>query len=339
MTRVVDGIGPENCRGGRKRTRLMTALVHKLPGQRFGHRPLNWVSVASAAASVVAVVLYFTDSRELLGVPLWEKPLKFLLSTIAYALTFSWFYSLTTRGAKTVWWLGTGIASVLVIELVVIIGLAAAGLTSHFNVSSAFHLTMWSIMATGISTLWVLSFLVGAFLWRSEGIDPGLRTGIRWGLATGLAGMGLAFTMTSPTSDQLANWEGIAGSHTVGAADGGPGLPFLGWSTVGGDLRISHFIGLHGLQLLPLLALLLAPTGMAALWRQALLHGAGVTYSLLVVVTYIQALAGESVVSPSPGTLISLGAAVGAGVVMLVAYLLLARTPRQGAPVNEAARS
>jgi hypothetical protein len=159
----------------------------------------------------------------------------------------------------------------------------------------------------------------------SRTITAVLRNAIRWGLSIGLAGMGLAFTMTSPNPEQLSNFEGIAGAHTVGASDGGPGLPFLGWSTIGGDLRIAHFLGLHGLQFMPLIGLWLIASIATVGLQRALLHGAGVTYALLVVTVYVQALAGESIVAPSALTIVGFVTSVGVGLLTGTAVLLNAR--------------
>lgn len=311
------------------RSRLVSDVTH--------HRPLTFVSMICAVATIGVGAAYFLDTREILGVPVWEKPLKFLISTAVYGLTFSWFSSLVSRGRKAVWWLGTVMATALVVELIIIVGLAAAGRTSHFNVSTPFHLAMWSVMATAIATLWVVAFLVGVFLWNSRRIEPLLRSGIRWGLAIGLAGMGLAFTMTPPQSQQIEDWNGVAGAHTVGALDGGPGIPFLGWSTVAGDLRIAHFIGLHALQVFPLLAVLLSSRAIGFAAHNAILHATGVAYSLIVLVTYFQALMGQSVVAPSQEiiALASLSGLAGAGIGLWIFRRLRRNAPTLDVPAQE----
>ena len=86
----------------------------------------------------------------------------------------------------------------------------------------------------------------------------------------------------------------IAGAHTVGAADGGPGLPGTGWSTEHGDLRVAHFLGLHALQALPLVALVLPRRRFADATRVRLILTAGGSYVALFGILLWQALRGQS---------------------------------------------
>ena len=279
-----------------------------LPPSRW-HRPLLVLAVALAALTVVTPVGWVVDDRELLGVNLWEKPLKFAISGVVYAVTWAWLIGHFSRWRRAAWWAGTVIAITLAIELVVIVGAAVAGITSHFNVSTPLATTLWSVMAAAITTLWVATFVAAVALWRNPGADPARQAAIRSGVGISLLGMGFAFLMTSPNAEQLADFQGIAGAHAVGVADGGPGLPLLGWSTVAGDLRIPHFVGMHALQAIPLLALALELAARrvvvlrdAAVRRGLVLTGAGSFLAVVGLVT-MQALRGQSIIAPDALTL------------------------------------
>jgi hypothetical protein len=100
----------------------------------------------------------------------------------------------------------------------------------------------------------------------------------------------------------------MLGAHTVGAPDGGPGLPLTGWSTTAGDLRVPHFVGLHALQVLPLFALALVALAPRLTRlreervRVRLVLTAAVSHTGLVAVLLWQALRGQSPAHPDTPT-------------------------------------
>ena len=278
---------------------------------RTWHRPLLVSAAIMLGIAVVVTVLLFIDPREVTGMPLWAKPLKFAISIAVYCFTLAWLISLLTVAKRTGWIAGTIAAAGVVIEMVIIVGFAAVGDTSHFNVTTPLHTTLWAVMAFGISAVWVMTLIVGIALFRSRLGDRARSVAIRSAVVLGLIGMGLAFLMTGPTAQQLDDYQGIVGAHTVGLADGGPGIPVLGWSTESGDLRIPHFIGMHALQVLPLIVIgleLLArrwPCTLDASRRLRLVWIATAVYAALIALVTVQALAGESIAHPSALTLLA----------------------------------
>jgi hypothetical protein len=132
--------------------------------------------------------------------------------------------------------------------------------------------------------------------------------------------MGLAFLMTSPTANQLATFQGIAGAHSVGTSDGGPGLAFLGWSTIAGDLRVGHFFGLHSIQV-AIALLVLAYILPVALRLPTLIVG-NFTYLGFVGIVTWQALRAEPFSSPGSLTITSFVVLV-VGSVLVFSFLTI----------------
>jgi hypothetical protein len=287
--------------------------------------------IALAAFCTVAAIV---DPRQLLGTDLWFKPLKFALSTGIYAFTWSWLIPQLGRSKRLAWWAGTVSAILLLVELIIITGAAAAGTTSHFNVSTPLATSLWAIMAFSISVVWVMTFIASILLFRSKLGDAARSLAIRAGAILALVGMALAFLMTGPKGDQISNYQGVIGAHAVGVPDGGPGLPVLGWSTVGGDLRIPHFIGMHALQAIPIFLILLelASRRVAVLRdvtvRVRLVLIATITYAAALAVLTWQALRGQSIVHPDAATL-----AVAAAIAVVAVAAALAAVLRRGHPV------
>lgn len=311
------------------------------------HRPLMFVAGLMALSAVVSLVGLVIDPRVVTGLDAWAKPLKFSISILLYCITWAWLISQLPRGKRIAHAAGTVIAITIAIEQVIIVGAAATGTTSHFNVSTPLATALWAVMAVSITVLYIASLVtsIALFFWRLP--DRSFTAAVRLGAFIALLGLGLAYLMTSPTASQLSDFRGIAGAHTVGLDDGGAGLPVLGWSTVGGDLRIPHFIGMHALQVIPLFALGLAWVGRrlprlrAERVRTRLVWIVSAAYLAVVALVTFQALSGESIVRPSAPTVLA-GAVITASALVAAVTVVFATRPApptRSAQLAEASRS
>jgi hypothetical protein len=230
----------------------------------------GWIHVALLIGALIAFPL---DHRLILGINPWVKPLKFDVSTLLFLWTMSWYLGqLPPR--KTVRRLGLVMAISLVFENLIITMQSARGTTSHFNSDSAFDAILFGVMGlfivmNTVAATWTLV----CYVREKTALSPAVLTGAQWGL--------LLFLVSSAVGGVMVAF----GSHTVGGPDGGPGLPFLTWSTKYGDLRWAHFTGMHGLQVLPLTGYFLQ--------KKALVTGVFTAMLAIVVISFVVALQGR----------------------------------------------
>ena len=199
----------------------------------------GWVCVAGSFACILCI---FLTQVEVLGINAFIKPLKFFLSTVIFSWTMAWYLGYLDVSFTTKAYTWTVIL-VLSFELFWITYKAAIGELSHFNISSSFNGFMFSMMGISISIMTLFTLYIGILFWVQS--FPQLPLAYLWGIRLGI----ICFVI-------FAFQGGIMGAqlaHTVGAADGGPGLPLVNWSTKFGDYRIAHFVGMHALQILPLI--------------------------------------------------------------------------------------
>ena len=229
--------------------------------------------IATAALMLIvlagAIVGLAVDPTVITGAPAWLKPAKFAASITIYTVTLAWIFTFIpdwTRTRRVVGWI-TAIA--MVIEIVIISTQAWRGTTSHFNVGTVIDGVLFTIMGAAIVLQTLSSIAVAVALWRQRFADMSLGWALRFGMVITIVGAFTGGLMTRPTAAQLEAARAgermtIAGAHTVGAPDGGPGLVGTGWSTEHGDVRVAHFVGLHAIQALSLLALLARAEAAAA---------------------------------------------------------------------------
>ena len=294
-------------------TRVTTPLRSAIGSLWRANAPLTAVGLLMTATAALAVLGLLVDSRVITGAPAWLKPLKFAVSTAIYCLTLAWVFSYLPAWPRTRRDVGFVTAAIIVMEVAIIDVQAWRGTASHFNVSTPANALLFGVMGLGILTQTVASVFVAVALWRQPFADAVMGWALRLGMTITIVGALVGGLMTRPTPAQLAEARAthrltVSGAHTVGAADGGAGLPGTGWSTEHGDIRVPHFLGLHALQALAVVGLIVRRRRLDADHGVRVVKAAAASYVALFGLLLWQALGGQSLVQPDSTMVFLLGA-------------------------------
>jgi hypothetical protein len=167
------------------------------------------------------------------------------------------------------------------------------GVPSHYNFTTTLDVVLMRGGAAGSAGVFLIGMVVLLFAAVRSPDTASVRLGVRAGIVLLLTGCAIGFVMVSNNSGVFQGTFGSGfGNQTAGYL--GPDAATLGQQylllrphTLGGDLVLPHAIGIHGLVLLAVPAVLLARTAMPPA-RQlrviaAAVAGIGVAMALLLL--------------------------------------------------------
>lgn len=249
---------------------------------------LYWSGLALLLLSVPTALLTQLDARLLHGVSVWLKPWKFQVSVGVYLLTLCLFMAGLPAAEQRSRWARVLVWTAVVCGLFEVAYISWQGLlgqASHFNLSSPFHITMYSLMGAGAVLLTTSSLVLAVLIARcpSYAASPGMRLGIVLGLAlTWILGLGFGAYMSAQAT---GHWVG-------GAPTDAGGLPVVQWSRTAGDLRVPHFFGIHAMHFVPFFAWLVGMARLPDGVGELLVWAGAAAFAVLTVATFVQARAG-----------------------------------------------
>lgn len=209
----------------------------------------------------------------------WLKPAKFAVSILLYAASFNIFQRYISGQNRLIRFAMS--ASVLggFIELASSLTQAALTWSAHSNAGVEDALLITGRLA--IMPLAFLDLIFFAVLMREKNLPPVMGSALKWGLLLTAIGFIPGFILMAPEHVQVAL------SHHAFCSSG--------------NLRIAHFIGIHALQIIPLLALYLERfDSQLSIGEQLnILRISGFSYFALIQILTWQALRNEMILAPS----------------------------------------
>lgn len=258
------------------------------------NRSLTALIVFSVSVLIVSMFGLCFDQRMVLGEHPWIKPVKFSASLAIYGVTLFWLGQFLTNHTYAFRRTCRAALAGSIAELSIIIIQVMRGAPNHFNMGSGFDNGMAWLAAISILPVAFSIVVVFFLLLRERNLPAVLGCALRWGVLLSAIGCVPGLMMLAPVTVQHIIF------HQTSS-----GLPFLGWSTVSGDLRVAHFVGIHALQFFPVLAFIVMKLlpNVSILRKELLIGNIGLTYLGVIVLLTHQALIAEPITAPSHHTL------------------------------------
>jgi len=226
-------------------------------------------------------IAFFLDERTLLGINIWIKPIKFWVSAIILLATIPWYLEAFNFSQRSKNIIAILFSVLLSLENVLISTQAFRAVTSHYNIQTRFDALVFSTMGTAIGILTVLAFWIFLKSFAPSNLNKTMTRSVQ------LAWFGYLFSAVVG-GFMISNH-----AHTVGAADGGSGIPFFNWSNQVGDLRIAHFLGLHAIQVIPLFTYFIQKNIKNKQWSNRLGIGFALLFLIWIAFVFWQAQMGQ----------------------------------------------
>ncbi len=208
---------------------------------------LLWnTTVFFVVSGFIFLLLMLVDHRQVLGINTWIKPSKFAFSLASYTMTLAFILPKLDITKKAISRLTNVTSWFLILEFLLITMQAGRGVRSHFNKEAVFDSIVYGLMGLSIVIALIPAIYITYYLFtRSKIVNKLYSKANQFGMIILLFGSSYAGKVSS------------GDGHSVGADDSTAGIPYLNWSTKFGDLRVAHFLAIHGIHVFLIVAWIL----------------------------------------------------------------------------------